>query len=89
MSGAEAVKHGPRLAVEDIRIASEFKAMLAQLGVPAPWTWGDDGSVFAANRTHVLVVDHERALPDDTVKAIAVGLVLAVNTCAGFRAVQA
>lgn len=80
--------HGPRLAVEDVRIASEFKAMLAGLGVPAPWASGLDGSVFAADSTHVLVVDMDRELPDDVAKAIAAGVVLAVNTCAGFRAVQ-
>ena len=66
----------------------EYRVGLAALGVPAPWRLDDEdvGTILHAENASVLTVDVNRELDDETVGRIALDIILAVNTCAGFRA---
>lgn len=77
------------LRVEDARLTSDFAAVLAAQGAPAPWDTEDDnpGVLLTANGECVLTIDADRNLPDEVVSAIASAVIVAVNTCAGFKAV--
>jgi len=63
-----------------------FKTDLDLTGSPAPWAVRDDGSVVDADGDLVLQIDPERARSDFEVSRIGALLMIAVNTCAGFRA---
>lgn len=65
----------------------DFAMMLARLGVPAPWELHDEdlGVVLAANKASVLVV--EPMIPYQEIETeVALAIITAVNTCAGFKA---
>jgi hypothetical protein len=66
----------------------DFAAKLASLGVPAPWELHDEelGVILAANKAGVLTVDTGTSPYPDIETTIALAVILAVNTCAGFKA---
>ncbi len=56
-----------------------------------PWSTGDEleregEMIFDANGRHIATVDEWRSLPEQEAVGIAQMIVLAVNTCGGFRA---
>lgn len=69
-------------------IYEKFRKDLAALGAPAPWRLDDEdvGSILHAEGAAVLTVDVNRELDDETVGRIALAVITAVNTCAGFEA---
>lgn len=76
------------LRITNPQTVDEYRAMLAEAGVPAPWTQPDAaGDVYAADGTHILTIDPDRSRLDELVVTQADLLILAVNTCAGFKAV--
>ncbi len=57
---------------------------------PLPWRTGDELDrevelIFDANGRHIATVDEWRSLPDHEAQGIAKMIVIAVNTCGGFR----
>lgn len=68
--------------------SEKFAGTLRALGVPAPWTFdaGEDG-VRAANGAIVCEIDPFAQRPDEQVPALAMWIIMAVNTLAGFKAV--
>lgn len=79
------------LRIENPKTTEEFVALLASAGVKLPLRLHDEdlGVVVDARGHNVLVVDENHARSDDQAEAIAQWIVLAVNTCGGFRAVTA
>ena len=71
--------------------SEEFAGQLERLGVPAPWRLCDEevGEILASNggvACHVVAAD-ESGLPDENHRTeIAMYIILAVNTLAGFKA---
>jgi hypothetical protein len=78
------------LRVENIKISEEFSAALLQLGVVMPLDHHpkEVGEVVDAEGAIVLQVDPLGSLPDDQAAAIAMMIILAVNTCGSFSAVE-
>jgi hypothetical protein len=78
------------LRVENVKISEEFNAALLQLGVAMPIDHHPDevGEVIDAMGNIVLQVDPLGSLPDDQASAIAAMIILAVNTCGSFLAVE-
>jgi hypothetical protein len=78
------------LRVENIRISEQFNATLLQLGVVMPLDHrpNEIGEVIDAAGKIVLQVDPLGTMPDDQASGIAEMIILAVNTCGSFRAVQ-
>jgi hypothetical protein len=78
------------LRIENIKISEEFNAALLQLGVVMPIDQHpkEAGEIIDATGRCVLQVDPLGTLPDEQVEAIADMIILAVNTCGSFRAVQ-
>ena len=66
----------------------DFAKWLTRLMVPAPWTLHDEdlGVVLAANGASVLVVEPCSVPYADIETEIAMAVITAVNTCAGFKA---
>lgn len=64
-----------------------FSAALARLGVPAPWELHDEelGVILAANKQGVATVEASRPYQEIETE-IALEIITAVNTCAGFKA---
>lgn len=79
--------NGPALRVESPRIASEFQSLLTGCERPAPWSADGAACVIDANGRHVLTVDVNSELTDGQADELAAWICMAVNTCAGFRAV--
>ena len=77
------------LQVQDLRVSVQFNEALRQLGVAVPLRLhaNEAGEIVDATGTKLLQVDPDGFLSDDHVHAIARLIVLAVNTCGGFRAV--
>lgn len=78
------------LRIEDIRISEHFNAALAQLGVVMPIDHHPKaaGWIVDANGLWVLQVDPAGMLPDKEAQAIAALIIVAVNTCGSFLAVE-
>ena len=68
--------------------SEKFCAHLEMLGSPAPWRLcGEEvGVILDANGAAVLTVDANNERKDEAVRLICLLIVLAVNTCAGFKA---
>ena len=64
----------------------EFSAALTKLGVPAPWELHDEdmGVILAANKASVLIVEAAAIPYRDIETEIAMAIIVAINTCAGF-----
>jgi len=66
----------------------DFARWLEKLGTPAPWGLHDEdlGVILAANKASVLVVE-PAAIPFREIETeIAMAIITAVNTCAGYKA---
>lgn len=77
----------------DLRIANpstteEFNGLLRDLMAPPPWNFTEGGTVIDAAGDVVLQVDPNGERPDPQVADLAVWIVMAVNTCAGFKAAE-
>lgn len=66
--------------------SEEFAGELERLGVPAPWHISDE-AVIAANGEVACIAGHEGVASDDDRFALAMYIIIAVNTMAGFKAV--
>lgn len=79
-----------KLQVENIKLSEEFNAALLQLGVVMPIDFhaSEAGEIVDATGRKVLQVDPDGMLPDEQVDAIASMIILAVNTCGSFKAVE-
>ncbi|NGO50481.1 hypothetical protein [Allomesorhizobium camelthorni] len=75
------------LRVENPKTTEAFVAALAEQMVKLPLGVSEDepGVVFDADGETVFVVDVNNERPDDQVEQIAMWIVLAVNTCGGFK----
>jgi hypothetical protein len=78
-----------RLAVESVRLTDEFAALCGAHDSPVPWSTQphSPGAVFDALGFCILTVDTD--MNQDGQRALADIVVLAVNTCGGFKAVAA
>lgn len=65
-----------------------YVALLADLGIMLPLDLCDEhsGSVIDAAGDEILVADPNSELGDDHARDIALAIILAVNTCGGFKA---
>lgn len=70
--------------------SEQFSAALAALGRPAPWELFDDeeGVVLAADKSEVLTVSEPDLPFQDQETQLAMWIICAVNTLAGFKAVK-
>lgn len=70
--------------IGSVESALEFALQLRDLGVPAPWRLHDvdDGGVLAANGKFVF----EESFPSYRSAPLAMWIIMAVNTLAGFAA---
>ena len=77
------------LRVENVKLTDDFATLLGGLGVPGPWEADAEeiGIIRARDGQYVCTVDTWRDLPDSVVRDRAMAIILAVNTCAGFKAV--
>jgi hypothetical protein len=66
--------------------SEQFQTALTQLKSPAPWSLAErmPGEIQAANGAVVLAVDHGD-LVNREYNALALWIMVAINTCAGFR----
>lgn len=78
------------LRVESVKLTEDYAASLAAIGFPAPWELDDEepGNIHAASGAYICTVDTSRNLEDHQVIEAATAIIIAVNTCAGFRAVR-
>lgn len=76
------------LRVENPTTTSALLERFAAAGVKLPLALHDEevGSVIDADKREVFVVDVNRERTDGDAEMIATWIVLAVNTCGGFRA---
>ncbi|RWN47161.1 MAG: hypothetical protein EOS03_12445 [Mesorhizobium sp.] len=79
-----------RLEIVNPGTTEAFVAALAGCGVKLPLALHSQevGSVIDADNHEVFVVDVHSELSDEVTEYIASWLVLAVNTCGGFKAVR-
>ena len=72
-------------------IYAELRNTLAACGARAPWSLDEEevGSILDADKRTVLTVDVPGERPDEEAAKIALLIITAVNTCAGFRAERA
>lgn len=63
------------LHVRDVKISEDFRSLAPH--APMPWSYSERGYVYDASGTEVC----------RTTPVLAVVIVVAVNTCAGFRSV--
>lgn len=73
-----------RLEVSDVRLSTEFAKMAKACKAPLPWDVDDNGRVHDARG--LVIMDLHIAGQLDRI-ACAHLIVLAVNTCGGFKAV--
>lgn len=81
--------HGPRstlLAMTQTQAAAEYRDALAAAGAPAPWSVKGYDEIRDANGS--TVCDFEELAPEQRAAAVASFTILAVNTAAGFRAIE-
>ena len=78
------------LRVSDPTISSQFVALLQEQNVRLPLRMADEdvGVVLDADGRDVFTVDVNRERGDLEANLIAEWIVLAVNTCGGFKAVH-
>lgn len=78
------------LRIETPATTECFVAALASEGVKLPLDLSpnDCGVIVDAGGRGVITIDVNNELPDDQVERIASWIVLAVNTCGGFKAVR-
>lgn len=80
------------LRIESVKLTEDFADNLGRLGVPAPWSWAEDpqdvGNIHARDGQYVCTLDTRDGLPASVILERAAAIVVAVNTCAGFRAVR-
>lgn len=78
------------LRIDNVRLTGDFADRLGALGVPAPWEVDaeEPGNIHARDGQYVCTLDTDRNCPDSVVRERAMAIVIAVNTCAGFRAVR-
>ena len=79
------------LRIENPATTDQFVALMEAADVKLPLALhdGDLGVVVDAEGRDVLTVDVNGGRPDEAVEQIAGWIVLAVNTCGGFRAERA
>jgi len=79
-----------KLEIVNADTTEAFVAALSGLGVKLPLALHDEevGSVIDADKHEVFVVDVHSELPNEVAEHIASWIVLAVNTCGGFKAVR-
>ncbi len=77
------------LRITNPRITSDFAAALERLGHPLPWSFSQDpddvGVITDANGKAVLTVDQWRGRSDEDVLRIVGNILVAMNTCGGFK----
>lgn len=66
--------------------SEQFAAALAKLGAPAPWRLCDEetGEILAADG--VVVCDADSRITDEESSTLALWIIMAINTLAGFKA---
>ena len=76
------------LRVDSTDTTETYVATLSREGVTLPLSHsaGDCGVIVDANGRGIITVDVNNELPDDQVERIASWIILAVNTCGGFKA---
>jgi len=76
------------LRAENPATTEQFAKLMADQGVRLPLGLDPDniGVVVDANGNGIITVDVNGELPDDQADKIAACVMLAVNTCGGFRA---
>lgn len=79
----------PQMAIKHPTGSEEFAMALERLGVPAPWRLCDEevGEVLAENGAIVCQVHAIKHAEADEASQLAMWIMLAVNTLAGFKAV--
>jgi len=79
------------LRVDSPRLSEDYVAAFARLGIRLPLDHAvdDAGEVVDDLGKSVFTVDVNHELADQVVEEIAALIILAVNTCGGFRAVAA
>jgi hypothetical protein len=78
------------LRVENPKTTDQFNALLAARNVQLPLRLSEEdlGVVLDADGRDVFTVDSNGERPDAEVEMIAEWIVVAVNTCGGFKAVH-
>jgi hypothetical protein len=78
------------LRIEDPKTTERFVERLRQLSVKLPLrpSEEDTGVILDADGIDVLTVDSNGERSDEEAQIIALMIVLAVNTCGGFKAVR-
>ncbi len=75
-----------KLRVENPNLSSEYVKMLEKLGHPLPWNHNNEaGVIIDANGEAVLIVDVHQERSDQDVHDVIMAILLAVNTCGGFK----
>lgn len=76
------------LRVENPATTEAYVAALAQVGVKLPLNLSttDTGVITDADGRGIITIDVNNEMPDEQVEIIALWIVLAVNTCGGFKA---
>lgn len=76
------------LRIENRATTDAYVAALAREGVKLPLDNSptDCGVIVDANGKGIITIDVNNELPDDQVERIASWVILAVNTCGGFKA---
>ena len=64
-------------------ITEEFAASMKALGAPLPWDWTDGGLIDADG--HIIASFHASPDPDKNLRIVS-NVVVAMNTCGGFKA---
>ncbi len=78
------------LRIENPKTTESFVEWLQQAGVKLPVRPSEEdlGVILDADGANVLVVDDNGLRDNDDVEVITMAIVLAVNTCGAFKAVQ-
>ncbi|CDX54531.1 conserved hypothetical protein [Mesorhizobium plurifarium] len=79
-----------KLAITNAETTEQFVAELAKLDVKLPLNLSetDTGVIVDAEGCGIITIDVNSERPDDQVEQIAGWIVMAVNTCGGFKAVR-
>lgn len=77
------------LRTEDPRTSDQLCVTFANLGFVAPFREADadPGVIVDSTGETLCVVDTNNQIPDEQARALALMIILCVNTCCGFRAV--
>lgn len=72
-----------QLKFENPAVTEEFAAAMKKLGAPLPWDWHDGGIIDADG---MIIAEFRASRDPDKNLHIVSNVVVAVNTCGGFRA---